>query len=233
MKRILASVLAIIFSLTVIARPLDSDQLGRINDFIAQLVQDSDAPFGVSVELTSVLVDDESGLLTAATVKSTALGGLFSVTAGLAVAQDTVNIELTVEGLPAALGIDRTMVEGLLGELNNLARQVNDLGDYRADLSFSTGTAGTSAELTLTPVGPGADDAFRFAYIQGLIPADFENSPTTLGLLAEFNAGSELVVLVQTTLTNIITDLSEGREPSQDDIEVLTELITTLLGDLF
>lgn len=230
MRKLIASFLAVIFSLALYATPLDQDQLDRINAYIADTIADQGAFFDADVTLNDVRVDQATGLPRSATLRAAALGGLFTASAGVTLEDNIVQVQLGVEGYPAALGLGRDMIDGLLLEVQNFADRINEQGDYFASLSLQTTRTGTQARVVVEPVGPNADPAFRSLVIDGVVPANFDEEATTLSVVAEFNAEDEVVVAVQTALGNIINDLSEGMEPNQADLDVLGDLIGELVG---
>lgn len=233
MKKLLGLVLALLLSFQVSAKPLEQDQLDRINQTLAELLADGGNALDVDVNFSNIFVDQYTLLVRAATLNAELLMSSLTATAGVAVQNEMLEINLSAEARPLQLGMDADAVQGLATMIFGYIERINAQGTYFADLKLESTPAGTSFSMNMVPVGADAHPSFIDATMKGFIPADLENEVVSLSLQARFSATQDLVVTAQTSLTNIMNDLAAGTMPSDEDMSTLTEIVFELLGTLF
>ncbi len=233
MKKLLGLVLALILSFQVSAKPLEQDKLDLINQTIAELLSDGGNPIDVNMNFSNIFVDQNTLLVRAATLNAEILMSTLTVAAGVAVQNETLEINLSAEARPLQIGMDADAVQGLASTVFGFIERINAQGTYFAELKLESTTAGTSFNVNMIPVGPDAHPSFINAVMEGFIPADLENEVVRLALQARFSATQDLVVTAQTSLTNIMNDLVEGSLPADEDVSALLMIVSELLGTLF
>lgn len=238
-KRSLPLAAALIVALAAFAKPIDSADLKKVNDYIKaeldktengqfQVVVDSgeieavSTPNGVEELITAVKVSfrgqDKNGVETG--------NGYLNVALKSETNESLLNTEA---GLSYVVDNPKNFFDEYSSYIFDFVQRINQKGLYNADLQVSSSGGGYEVTFTLKPASPDAK-SIKALYLKGVFPNQVKGR-IDLDLSGVFSLASDLVGNAQKSLTQVFWALQQEREPTEDELKGLNDLFEAVMKE--